>query len=266
MIVARALFAAPAAAGALAPGRAGVVELVLSKGAYVRLGVDWLMLAGTDAAFGPLSLAIDGLDRLELAPGQTARTLPGRLELGAREVSLARMRERGMVSPARPSTVGARAAEAAAAAVIAALPAAPPCLTAGIAALAEGRVAAGVRALAGLGEGLTPAGDDVLAGYAAATALAARAIPGPSRPAVLEGTGPISTLADGRASALGLAYLRCAERLELPDVGMRLLAAVARGSVPDALTSLPALGEWGASSGIALGWGIAAAFGVAGAN
>jgi hypothetical protein len=69
----------------------------------------------------------------------------------------------------------------------------------------------------------------------------------------------LSALAAGRASPLGLAYLRCAELGELPDAGARLLSAIRRGSAVDALASVDRLRDWGASSGVALGWGIVTA-------
>ena len=161
MKFARALFAGPGACRALVDGARGHVELVLgsSGGAYVRLGwSDWVLLTRPGEPFGPLSVAVDGLDRLELRPGTPAEVTRGRLWVGGQSLSLERMRE-------RPSSPTARAGSGVA---CVALPAAPAPLSVGIAALAGGRVADGVRLLAGLGDGLTPAGDDVLAGYAAA--------------------------------------------------------------------------------------------------
>jgi hypothetical protein len=138
------------------------------------------------------------------------------------------------------------AIRAAAAAAQAALPTPPARLRPGLLALLGARVTGAIRLLAGLGDGLTPAGDDVLAGYAAArVALGA--------PVALSGA------AAGRASGLGLAYLRCAERGELPDVAARVLAAICRGSAVEARVALPLLRAWGSSSGAALGWGINAA-------
>jgi Protein of unknown function (DUF2877) len=105
----------------------------------------------------------------------------------------------------------------------------PGFLGRGITALAAGRVRDAVHAHAGLGEGLTPAGDDVLAGYAAARgALGALGAP---EGVALNGSVPLSTLAAERSSALGLAYLRCAQRGELPDAGAQLLVAIRCGSV-----------------------------------
>jgi hypothetical protein len=133
--------------------------------------------------------------------------------VGDQTVSLERMRDRSCAG-VRPSSARVRVE----------LPTPPASLVAGIAALTDGRVTDGVRLLAGLGEGLTPAGDDVLAGYAAARL-------GLGAPVAM------APMAAARASPLGLAYLRCAERGELPD----------------------ALGSWGATSGVGLAWGINAA-------
>ena len=126
------------------------------------------------------------------------------------------------------------------------LPSPPALLLPGLAALTVRRVREAVSLLAGLGEGLTPAGDDVLAGYAAArVTLAAPVAPSPA--------------AAGRSSALGLAYLRSAERGELPEAGASLLRAICRGSVTAAQVSASRLRSWGHTSGAALGWGINAA-------
>ncbi|HUA72853.1 MAG TPA: DUF2877 domain-containing protein [Solirubrobacteraceae bacterium] len=212
---ARAVFAGPGARRALVEGARGQVELVLNGGGgYVRLGSsDWLLLTRPGAPFGPLSLAVDGLDGLGLLPGTPARVTGDRLLVGDRPVSLERMRLRPCVG-AGVATV----------AVGAPLPNPPALLEHGIAALAGARVTDAVRLLAGLGDGLTPAGDDVLAGYAAARVALGAPV-------------AISPWASGRSSPIGLAYLRCAERGELPE---RLRA-------------------WGSSSGTAIAWGMNAA-------
>jgi hypothetical protein len=258
MMAARALFAAPCAARALAPGRTGIVELALSRGAYARLGGDWVMLAGPDVPFGPLSLVVAGLEELGVSPGWSVSTLDGWLSLGRHEVSLVRMRERWTAPLARAGPADRSAVTSTVASLRAALPTPPKCLSRGIAALTEGRVHAATDALAGLGEGLTPAGDDVLAGYAAGR-LARRLLAPPDRVA-LDDLTPLSRLGARRCSPIGLAYLRCAERGELPDAAARLLAAISQGSDSEAQSALPALRSWGASSGTALAWGITAAF------
>ncbi|MBV8218426.1 MAG: DUF2877 domain-containing protein [Solirubrobacterales bacterium] len=216
MTVPRSLFAGPGARRALGDGARGEVAVAFSGGgAYVRLGrSEWVLLARPDVPFGPLSVAIEGLDCRSLEPGAPVEVTRGLLLVDDRAVSLERMR-------VRPCT-----AERAGAVVALASSASPPAaLDAGLAALASGRVADGVALLAGLGEGLTPAGDDVLAGYAVGRLALGRPV-------------AISAMASGRSSPIGLAYLRCAERGELPDAPLR---------------------SWGASSGVAIAWGINAA-------
>jgi Protein of unknown function (DUF2877) len=93
---------------------------------------------------------------------------------------------------------------------------------------------------------LTPAGDDILAGYAGAMALAGTPV-------------ALSTRAAGRTPPIALAYLRCAERGELPEPATRLLAAVAAGDHEAAARRARVLTKWGATSGRALMWGFAAA-------
>ncbi|MGO9498939.1 MAG: DUF2877 domain-containing protein [Solirubrobacteraceae bacterium] len=233
---ARAVFAGPGARRALVDGARGQVELALSGGAYVSLAPsDWILLAAPGSPHGPLSVAVDGIERLDLRPDAPALVTRDLLLVGDRGVSLERMR-------VRPTVVVGRASAPARVP----LPAAPAAIAPGIAALADARLTDAVRLLAGLGEGLTPAGDDVLAGYAAArVALGVPAL--------------LSPVAVGRCSALGLAYLRCAERGELPDVAADLLTAVCHGSVAEARAAIPALRAWGSSSGMALAWGIDAA-------
>jgi hypothetical protein len=249
MSVARAMFAGPGACRALLDGACGEVALRFSGGVYVRLGsADWLLLAPPSAPFGPLSVAVEGLDRLDLRPGAPARVTGDRLVLAADAVTLERMRERPAVpidAPWQP-IADAPTMRRAAAAAQTELPNPPAALLPGLAALTVGGVREAVSLVAGLGEGLTPAGDDVLAGYAAAQATLAAPV-------------ALSPAAAGRSSALGLAYLRCAERGELPEAGARLLAAICRGSVAAAQVSARRLRSWGRSSGAALGWGINAA-------
>jgi hypothetical protein len=245
-MTARALFAGPGAVRALRRGRRGVVELVLSGGVYLRSGDDWLLVAEPDAPFGPLSVGVTGLRWAALRPGQAVFVERDRLRLGEQAVSLERLRERGL-APSLPRC-RARAATEAAAAALAVTLGPPEALETGLLALRRGRTREGVLALAGRGEGLTPAGDDVLAGYAAWR----HAMGAPAR---------LSALAAGRSSPLGHAYLRCAERGELPDTGAAVLAAISAGDSRAAASAAVALSDWGASSGAALLWGVAAGAG-----
>jgi hypothetical protein len=92
----------------------------------------------------------------------------------------------------------------------------------GLRALARGDLAVAVRELAGRGEGLTPLGDDVLAGFAAMRHAL-------GRPVFID---------TERCSPLGRAYVRCAERGQLPE---------------------SPLSRWGSTSGVAMLWGMGAA-------
>jgi Protein of unknown function (DUF2877) len=255
-MAARALFAGPGALRALRHRhRSGAVELVLTHGCYARFDDDWLLLAGPETPFGPLSLALVGLDLRALRPGLPARVESGRLFAGENTVSLERMCERRPSAGTRTGGAGERPGGAtaalgtrggrscAAAAVLRVIGPPPAGLAPGLVALRKGRIYEGVRRLAGLGGGLTPTGDDALAGYAAwrhSTGARAR----------------MSAPAEGRSSPLGLAYLRCAERGELPDAGATLLAALRTGDPHAATAAVRALRGWGASSGAALAWGL----------
>jgi hypothetical protein len=246
--VARALFAAPAARRALLDGRSGTVELVLRRGSYLRFGEDWVALVESGAPpFGPLSVAVHGITELGLTPGVQACVGGGALTVGGAGVSLRRMRERRMAHLSGPRSVSQAAVAGAAAAARSALRSAPSALRPGIDAIAAGSPVDAVNLLAGLGEGLTPAGDDVLAGYAAW-----RAATGAREAALLRAAAE-------RCSPLGLAYLRCAERGELPDACAPLVVAIRHGSVPAVQAAIKGLGAWGASSGTAFGWGVVAA-------
>ena len=244
-----ATFAAPRALAALRDGRGGVVELVFSRGMYVRFGADWVGLADPGAEFGPLSVAVRGLPDLlsGTVAGAPARVAGRRLILGGGAVSLERVRERRCGAVVRSMPLGGPAAcIAAGRAALVTLGEPPGRLRGGIEQLASGVVASGVRALAGFGDGLTPAGDDVLAGYAAWGGAA-------------DGrSGRVSELASGRSSPLGLAYLRAAEHGELPDAGAALMTALRGGTPQESAAAARGLRSWGASSGAALGWGLVA--------
>jgi hypothetical protein len=233
----RALSAGP---GAARRG-AGTVEIALHPGGYVRLGDAYALLAVPRAPRGPLTILVSGLERAPLRAGERAFVADGRLHVGAHTIALdVPLAPSPRAGPLRP---GWRAALNAA---LAAVPAPPPELADGVAALRAGSLEPAVAALAGRGEGLTPAGDDVLAGFAAWCHAAGRPV-------------ALAPLAAGAASPIGLAYLRCAERGELPDVAARVVAAVRAGDTDAARRRARALSRWGASSGAAILWGVASA-------
>ena len=96
--------------------------------------------------------------------------------------------------------------------------------------------------LAGRGEGLTPAGDDALAGYAAWRWA----------------QGDPVALPAHRCAPLGRDYLRCAERGELAQPAAQVLEAIRAGDPRLAARRARLLAGWGATSGAAMLWGIAA--------
>ena len=165
-VAVRALWAGPGAARVLAGApAAGVVELALHPGGYVRFGEDqWLLVAVPRAPRGPLTLIVAGLEAAPLRPGDEAVLDDGGLRVGALHI------ERTSTSYAIGRTTSRSPAprwRVALAAALAEVPPAPPALAPGLAALRRRELPEAVLALAGRGEGLTPAGDDVLAGYAA---------------------------------------------------------------------------------------------------
>ena len=230
-----------AAAGATAGGS---VELAFGPGGYVRLGARRVLLAPARSPLGPLSILVAGLVRGDLALGDPASVRGDALVVGALRIELAGAR--AAPAPGRSARApGWPAALDAAAAVVAPAPAA---LRPGLAALATGDVPRAVAQLAGRGEGLTPAGDDVLAGFAAWRWA--------------DGT-PVA-LPTQRCAPLGRDYLRCAERGELPEPAAAVLAAIRDADPAAAARRAARLADWGASSGAALLWGMAA--GAAGAR
>ena len=218
------------------------MALAFRRAAYVRVGAGHLLVAERGAQFGPLSLVVDAAP--EVRAGSSARLEDERLVIDGFALSLERLRERR--APSWPPSCGEPHAVAdAAARALAGLRPPPASLGPGLVALRRGRLADAVASLAGRGEGLTPTGDDMLAGYAAWRAAEGRPV-------------PFAALAAGRSSPIGLAYLRCAERGELPDAAAALLAGIRLGSPGRVDAALPALRRWGASSGAALAWGMAA--------
>jgi hypothetical protein len=239
---ARGGWAGPGAVRTLRAGGAGTVAISLARAAYVRFeGGGWLLLAAPRAPLGPLTLLVAGLPSPPAPPGAPVSLEGAELVVGDARVDLTAVR-----TPA-PVALPRRAPElaAAATAALARRPAAGACLRDGLAALRAGDLAAAVAGLAGRGDGLTPEGDDVLAGYAAWRH--ADGAPVALTVAAADHTGP-----------LGLAYLDCAQRGELPEPALRVLRAVRGGDVPAAARAADALDRWGASSGSALLWGIAA--------
>lgn len=240
----RAVLAGPAARRALARNATGAVEVPLRRGAYVRLDDELLMVVPHRAPVGPLTLLVAGLGEPGWDEGAPARVDGDTLVVAGTRIDLSGARPWDAGDPG-PLRDGWRAALGAA---VAAVPVPDAALVPGLDALAAGDADAGAALLAGLGEGLTPAGDDVLCGFAGwryaeddPVELAARC--------------------SHRTSPVSLAYLRCAQRGELPEAAAAVLAAIRAGDAPLAARRAEALRTWGATSGAALLWGMAVSAG-----
>jgi hypothetical protein len=187
----------------------GVVEFALHPGGYIRFGDDFVLVATPRSPRGPLTVVATGLHAAPLRPGDRA-WIDDALHVGPHTIPL-------IAEPWPRPKLGAgwRAA-------LDVIPR-PSLLPTD-----------DIPRLAGVGEGLTPVGDDILAGYA-----------------YIKGPGPFRF-----ASPLGAAYIRCAARGELPEVVARVLTS------PDAETArrrAKRVAQWGSSSGAAILWGVASA-------
>jgi len=236
----RAVVIGPGARRALHDGFDATVELVFGPGGYVRCGDRHVLLAPARSPMGPLSVLVAGLVRGDLAVGERAVVSGGALGVGSLRIELGGARVTAPLLPGADPASGWPEALAAALAVVAP---APNVLAPGLDALTAGDTEAAVAHLAGRGDGLTPAGDDVLAGFAG------------WRWAV----GAPVTLPAGRCAPLGRDYLRCAERGELPRPAAAVLSAIRGGDAAATRRRAGGLARWGASSGAALLWGMAAA-------
>lgn len=241
---ARALWIGPGAERALASGAVGTVEVAMRRGGYVSFVGQWLLLAPARAPLGPLSVLVQGLDG-PLAPDATVRHAAGALHVGDLRIELRGARLPPPPAPPLPLRSAWRAALAAARGSCAAPPVG---LEAGLAALRRGAPEEAVAALAGRGPGLTPAGDDVLAGFAGWCHADGAPV-------------SLAALAARRGSPIGLAYLRCAERGELPEAARRTLEAIRAGDPALAARRARGLARWGATSGGAMLCGMAVAAG-----
>ena len=207
-------------------------------------GDGWLLVARPRAPRGPLTLAVAGLERAPLAAGERVRIEGGALRdrrPAARSPSRPARRRRPPAAAA-PLRAGWRAALDRRARGRSAAPARE--LAPGLAALRRGDGAAAAALLAGRGPGLTPAGDDVLAGYAAWRHAAGAAVRLPRR-ALLAARPRLPALRRARRAA----RRRRARRARDPRGRRRRRAGAARARCAG----------WGASSGAAILWGVAAA-------
>ncbi|WP_169542113.1 oxamate carbamoyltransferase subunit AllH family protein [Solirubrobacter soli] len=215
----RPLWAGPGAARVLArASRVGVVEIALHPGGYVRFGEDdWVLVAVPSAPRGPLTVLVAGLDSAPLRPGD--------------ELHVARVSSFSSCGRERRHSRAAGWRDALSAA-LAEVPPAPPALAPGLDALRRGDLAAGVHALAGRGEGLTPAGDDVLAGYAAWRHAAGRPVALASAAPTVAAPTPAPRLAAPTVAAPTPAPRLAAPTVAAPTPAPRLAAPTVAAPTP----------------------------------
>jgi hypothetical protein len=243
------------AATALAPDAGGgVVVASFSRAAWVRLAGGLVALTAPSVPPGPLHVTLDA--PLPLAEGAPVVRAGSRLEVGGSDVvelDGARPWTGSLPDPAevrRAAGIAVRAtAAAAAASALAAAPYLEPARHA-LDLLGGGDLDGVVTALAGLGPGLTPAGDDALAGML----FAVRACSGP-------GAWPRlgAAAAAARTTALSLAFLRCAAAGQALAPAHRLLDAAAHGDRGAATAAATGIAEVGATSGADFCYGLRAA-------
>jgi len=243
---------------ALAPGGEGRVIVSFPKAVYVSLPGGILVLVAPDVHPGPLYLVLDGPPP-EVPPGAAVWAEAGHLRVGAADVDL---RDAAKWAGALPSPAQLASGATLLTEVVSDL-ASRSALHAdpfrdraarAHACLESGDLAEAVELLAGLGPGLTPAGDDALAGL-----LFVRRI--------LEGEqaepGLLSAAAAARTTEIATAFLSWAARGQALSPGPDLVGAAARGDrkvCEAACTSLSRVGETsGADFALGLTWALAAA-------
>ena len=214
------------------------MRALFSQAQHVEIGRELLVIVGPTSPAGPLHLRVDPLP--DTAVHAEARLADGRLHVGTDEVDLRAARPwtpPPIDGPARPVPLpgAARSALAGEADLLIAL----------AALLERGDVEAAAGLLGGLGPGLTPAGDDLLAGIA--LTLHAFGFSEPRLRAMVETV---------RTTDLARAYLRWAARGQCIAPAHDLLRAVAGGDDAGVARAERELCSHGASSGADLLLGI----------
>lgn len=256
------------AQGALRHGRSGRIEAAFERSFYVRFDEDWICVGDPTIGRGPLNLLIDGsVSWLSVEPeapcilaGHALRIGAGVLDLGSARVwhaqppaflSPVRVSRgldaleaalgdcagmqglgdfvRSTPKPAGPTAIAAAPAIKAISLWLAAPAPTPPPESA-------------VGQVLGLGPGLTPSGDDFLAGI-----LAALRLIGADVRANLLWT-EVARQAPRATSPLSAAHLRAADRCGLCEAVHNVLCAVIEGRTGAIASALAVLGTGGSTS------------------
>ncbi|HEX3620805.1 MAG TPA: DUF2877 domain-containing protein [Acidimicrobiales bacterium] len=234
----------------LSSGGRGTVVAVYRRAAYLRLPGGLFALTTTDVPSGPLhARGCAALDRLRR--GDEAVVAGSVLRVGPISVDLdgARTWRGEVLTPAALRRGATTALEVLAGAPPSALtdPVFEPRLAQAAAALERAELAGVVEALAGVGPGLTPAGDDALAGIL----VVARAAGGNAAEASL-----VSLAARARTNDIARAFLSWAARGQSVAPVHAVLAAAAGLDVATATVALGRLLQYGHSSGADLALGL----------
>jgi hypothetical protein len=248
---------ASAALGPLLGGDdVGVVTSAGATGVVVELAGGVLLVTGVRAARLPLSVHVGAVP--EVGPGASVRAVGGELVLGAGAsaavLAVARWFDPRAAVAGVWSSTALDALDAVVAADDRADPLLDPAATIGLAAALAGRaeLASVVGALVGRGGGLTPAGDDVLAGALAALATVGSPLAGSLAAVAL----PAARAGTTTLSAALLAHAARAEVAGPAHVVLQALADPAAGPTAIAAATRPLL-ALGHTSGHHLAAGIA---------
>jgi hypothetical protein len=235
----------------LGPGR---VRAVFARALYLQVPGGLVVLVTRQAPRGPLHLRVAGLPAVE--PGSPVRVGPGSLRIGDHCYQL----DVPTWSPRLPPAASLAQARGTARSW---LPDLGPALDVGSAAparlpadadaaLRRGDLSAFAATVGGRGPGLTPAGDDVLAGVL----LVARA--GGSRWPTSRRTRR-RCVRRARTNDIASAFLACAAEGRCIEPAHDLLTGLANADSRAVASAVQELGRFGSSSGAALTLGVRAA-------
>ena len=224
-------------------GGQGTVAATFAKAAYLRLPAGLVALTTLDVPPGPIhARARCPVSRLSTGEGVTVED--GIVQAGDVRVDLTGATVwAGALPPPAELAAGRHVALELLQAVPTALIAPPyrPRVRRAVSCVEQGDVAGAVEALSGLGPGLTPAGDDALAG-------------------ILLLAGEPSLVDGARTNDIARAFLGWAARGQSIEPVHRFLVAVARADRDGAAAALRTLLRFGHSSGADLAYGLGLGF------
>lgn len=235
------------------PSRPGVLLGITARTAWLQTGGHVLVVAGPEAVRLPNGVQIAEPDREVWSQAvDRCRVGEGHLEVGNVRAKVVRWWDpRPILEPVTQDELAERAAQARGCF--------PSPEDAGLGTALMAKEPAAVRhamcALLGKGEGLTPAGDDVVVGMLAALRLLGPAIGDPGAGGLMAAVAPIVlTEAPFRTTALSAALLRHAVVGEIAEPAGALISALTgHGDLEDAADRLNAMGN---TSGAATAGGI----------